>query len=108
MDDDLNTAAALGALFGFVKEVNTALDDGSLDAAGAAAAAAALRGADGVLGVLPRQGEASRPRSRRRSPRARPPASAATSPRPTGSARSSPSKGIVLEDGPAGTRWKRV
>ena len=41
LDDDLNTAEALGVLFTFLREVNAALVDGSLDAAGATAAAAA-------------------------------------------------------------------
>ena len=31
----------------------------------------------------------------------------ATSPRPTGSATSSPPRAIVLEDGPGGTTWRR-
>ncbi len=53
LDDDLNTPAALGALFTFVRETH-----GALDAAGAVSAAAldaarnALARADEVLGVL--------------------------------------------------------
>ena len=107
LDDDLNTAKALGALFTFLAEVNAALAEGTLDAEGAKAARAAVRGADAVLGVLPPEAGAldaeiealiqarNAARGRRdyaESDRLRDEIAA---------------KGIVLEDGPSGTRWKR-
>jgi hypothetical protein len=53
MDDDLNTSEALGALFPYLRDVNTAIDEGTLDAAGASSALDSIRRADAVLGILP-------------------------------------------------------
>jgi cysteinyl-tRNA synthetase len=108
LDDDLNTAEALGVLFTFLREVNAALVENTLDSAGATAAAAAIRKADLVLGVLPAQDDAlsadieamieARNAARRRR-------DFAESDRLRGELAQ---KGIVLEDGPTGTRWKRA
>jgi cysteinyl-tRNA synthetase len=108
LDDDLNTAEALGVLFTFLREINAALVEGTLGAAGAAASAAAIRSADTVLGILPAKDEvlpaeieaqiAARLAARKR--------------RDFGEAdrirNELAGKGIVLEDGPAGTRWKKA
>jgi cysteinyl-tRNA synthetase len=108
LDDDLNTARALAAVFDFVREANTAADAGDLDAAGAAAAVAALRGADRVIGVLPAAAEAL-PAEIEAAIEAR---LAARKRRDFAEAdrirQELAGKGIVLEDTPGGTRWKRT
>ena len=108
MDDDLNTPAAITASMGFAKELNTMLDAGTLGRKGAEAAVGALSKADQVLGVLDfgkddldpalaklmRQRDEARERKDfRESDRLR---------------KELLSAGIVVEDTPQGTVWKRV
>jgi cysteinyl-tRNA synthetase len=50
--DDLNVSAALAAVFELVRDVNVAIEAGSLSAADRQAIEAALRRADSVLGVF--------------------------------------------------------
>lgn len=52
LDDDLNTAEALGAVFEYVREANTLMDSGQFPSANAAAALALLRRFDSVVDVL--------------------------------------------------------
>ena len=52
MDDDLNTAEALGAIFEFVREANIAMDAGEFRRGNAAPALALLARFDSVFGVL--------------------------------------------------------
>ncbi|MEZ5351117.1 MAG: cysteine--tRNA ligase [Bryobacteraceae bacterium] len=52
LDDDLNTAEALGVVFEFVRETNTAMDKGEFQAGNAAAARAMLEHFDMVFDVL--------------------------------------------------------
>jgi cysteinyl-tRNA synthetase len=108
LDDDLNPSEALGALFPYLREVNAAIDEGTLDAVGAAAAEAGLRRADAVLGLLP-AGEEALPAEVETQITAR---NAARKRRDFAEAdrirAELASRGIVLEDGPAGTRWKRA
>ena len=53
LDDDLNTAEAIGALFTFVREVNPLLESNSLSALNAGLALQSLREADAVLDLFP-------------------------------------------------------
>ncbi|MGZ5431055.1 MAG: DALR domain-containing protein, partial [Thermoanaerobaculia bacterium] len=54
LEDDLNTAAALGVLFGFVKDTNKDLESGHLTEGNAAAAQQLLRDVMGdIFGVKP-------------------------------------------------------
>jgi len=52
LDDDLNTAGALGHLFTFVREINAALDAGSVDADLLAEIRAWFESIDQVLGIF--------------------------------------------------------
>ena len=52
LDDDLNISKAMAALFDLVRDGHRALDEGTLDAPGAAAAAKVLGEIDRVLGCL--------------------------------------------------------
>ena len=107
LDDDVNTAEALGVLFTFLRDVNAAQVDGSLDGPGAAAAAAAIRSADAVLGILPSKddvlpAEIEAQIAARLDARKRRDFAEADRIR-----KALDAKGILLEDGPTGTRWKR-
>jgi cysteinyl-tRNA synthetase len=111
MDDDLNTAQALGELFPFLTDINRAFDEGSLDSTGAETARLAIENADKVLGVIPfHVGQRSEPLpaeieaqiEARNAARKRRDFAAADRIRDELATR-----GILLEDGPAGTRWKR-
>ncbi|MEZ5400834.1 MAG: cysteine--tRNA ligase [Bryobacteraceae bacterium] len=52
LDDDLNTAEALGAVFEFVRETNTAMDTGAFQAGNRAAALDLLAHFDAIFDVL--------------------------------------------------------
>ncbi|MBM3811988.1 MAG: cysteine--tRNA ligase [Acidimicrobiia bacterium] len=110
LDDDLNTAEALGAIFEFVRETNTAMDEGKFGAGNAKPAQELLDHFDSIFDVLrPKQKEgaicdaevealiaertqAKKTRNFARSDEIRGLLAG---------------KGIVLEDTKDGVRWKR-
>jgi len=112
--DDLNLAVALAALFAYVKEVNVAIEEKRIGEGDRQRILDTLRAVDGVLGVLDpadwpegkaeeddsaeierliqERNEARKNRDFKTSDRVRDELAA---------------RGIVLEDTPQGTRWKR-
>ncbi|HEY6930883.1 MAG TPA: cysteine--tRNA ligase [Thermoanaerobaculia bacterium] len=108
MGDDLNTAEAQGALFPFLRDMNSALDEGTLGGGEAKIALEALRHADRVFGVLPAGADAlsadiEAKIAARNAARGRRDFAEADRIRKELAA-----QGILLEDGPSGTRWKRA
>ncbi len=107
MDDDLNTSEALSVIFGFVKKVNAMIDEGALSKAGAARVLGALGRINSVLGVLKFEEEelpenlarliSDRDDARKRH-------DYATADRIRDQLLS---EGIILQDSPKGTVWKR-
>ncbi len=109
---DLNTSVALAVMFELVRTLNTAIDDGRLGAADVPAVRETFAHFDRVMGVLGlRESERARPPvdpveierliEERHAARRRRDFAAADTVRDDLAAR-----GVILEDGPAGTRWK--
>ena len=112
--DDLNTAAGLAAIFDLVRALNTAIDAREMSAADVPVVREAFDHFDDVLGVI----------ALRRAEDARPPVpkddiERAITARNDARRRRDfaeadrirtdlQSRGIILEDGPQGTRWKRA
>ncbi len=113
LQDDLNTAAALGSVFELVRALNSAIDSGQFGAGDADAVRQTFDDFDKVLGVMSlRRAEDARPPvpvaeieqliEDRQAARRRRDFTAADRIRDDLAAR-----GVLLEDGAGGTRWKR-
>jgi cysteinyl-tRNA synthetase len=107
MDDDLNTAGALGALFTLIRDANIAIDAGRISSADAEGLRTALRKIDPVLDIFPAadttldagieklieaRNAARKSRNFAESDRIRDELLA---------------RGIIIEDTPAGVRWRK-
>ena len=113
LESDLNTAGALAAMFDLVRDANKAIDDRQFGVADVAAVRDAFDHFDRVLGVIAlRRAEDARPPvpveeierliEERHAARRRRDFKAADDIR-----NNLAERGILLEDNPAGTRWKR-
>ena len=113
LTDDLNTAAGLAAIFDLVRDVNGAIDARRISGADVLTVRSAVEDFDRVLGVMAlRRDEDARPPvpveeierliGERKAARGRRDFAAADQIR-----QDLQERGILLEDNPAGTRWKR-
>ncbi|HET7435803.1 MAG TPA: cysteine--tRNA ligase, partial [Thermoanaerobaculia bacterium] len=106
MDDDLNTAGALAALFTYIRDSNSAIDAGDVGPGDAAGILAALQKIDPVLDIFPKRENVDAEIEKLIEARnaARKSKNFAESDRLRDELLA---RGIVLEDGAGGTRWRR-
>ena len=111
LDDDLNTAEALAAVFEYIRDTNTAMDAGEFLAGNAPGAFEFLTHFDSVFDVLKPSDSAPTdyptPTSKRKSPSATPPKKRKDFARADQIRKDLAAEGIVLEDTKEGVRWKR-
>jgi cysteinyl-tRNA synthetase len=125
LEDDLNTAGALGALFSFVKSTNVDLEAGHLSVAAASSARGLLKAVAGdIFGIMPGTVAGGAPSSPSGKSSSQPPdfeeawildrIEARRQARKAREFKAADTirdellgKGIVLEDTPQGVRWKR-
>jgi cysteinyl-tRNA synthetase len=113
IEEDLNTAGALGVVFELVRALNTAIDAGEVGAGDVAAIREAFEAFDRVIGViaLRRQEDAHPPVAESEIERLIAERQEARRRRDFAEAdrirEELSDVGVVLEDSPAGTRWKR-
>ncbi len=107
MDDDLNTAGALGAIFTLIREANVAIDAGRITSSDAAGIRTALHKIDPVFDIFPAK-EQSIDAGVERLNAARNAARKARNFAESDRLRDELlAMGIVLEDGAGGTRWRK-
>lgn len=107
MDDDLNTAGALGALFTFIRDANIAIDAGRIRSSDAEGLRSALRRIDPILDIYPKRTrslDADIERMIEARNEARQNRNFAEADRIRDELLG---RGIMLEDTPGGTRWRR-
>ncbi len=108
MDDDLNISGALGHLFEFIREVNVLIQDSALGKEDAASVLKFLKGIDSVLGVMRFEEEKLEEKFAEliaKRDEARKSKDYATSDKIRNQLKE---QGILIEDTPDGTRWKRA
>jgi len=108
MDDDLNLPQALAALYGFQRTINSAIDAGRVSKSGRDAALGALKKVDSVLGVLRFEDEVL-PDALMSLVKEREAARKKGDYKRADELRDElKQKGIVVQDAPGGTKWKRA
>jgi cysteinyl-tRNA synthetase len=107
MDDDLNTAGALGALFTLIRDANVAIDAGRLSAGDANGIKSALVKIDPVLDIFPKRDEPLDDEINRLIEARLAARKARNFPESDRVRDELLARGIILEDTPGGTRWRR-
>jgi len=107
LDDDLNTSEALGVIFTLVKDINRLVEEKRISSADAGTVLEAINGFDSVFGLLKREElildeEVKSLIEKRVNARKEKDFKLADQIR-----RDLEEKGIILEDTPQGTKWKR-